>query len=191
MRTWKRPVVAGVAALVSFSLLAGSASADTGADEMAFVAKLNQLRAAHGQPALATRGELFDTARAWSARMAAAGSISHNPDLAHQAPSNWARLGENVGVGMDVQSLHDAFVASPPHFRNMVDGAFDSVGVGVVRNAAGITYVTVAFMTSQPAPPQVVASSAGAAVKAKARTCRSRRTKACRPAQVRRARARR
>lgn len=180
---------------------AGPASADSGGDEMVFVQKLNELRAGKGLPALAIKGELFDLARSWSGRMAAAASIWHNPDLAARAPANWARLGENVGMGPDVQALHDAFVASPLHYRNMVDPEFDSVGVGVVHGAGGLTYVTVNFMRAHPAPAVAAAAPAGTAVAsapapapaAKTRICKKSRTGkvTCRTVQPRRVRARR
>jgi uncharacterized protein YkwD len=145
-------IAIGIAAVM---LVAGPAAADTGADEILFARKLNELRVSQGLQPLAIKGELFDMARAWSRNMAAAGGISHNPSLAAQAPSNWLKLGENVGMGPDVPSLHDAFVASPSHYANMVNPAFDSVGVGVVESN-GVLFVTVNFMTTaptvQPAP---------------------------------------
>jgi len=169
------PALALLVGLSGLTVLASPASADSGSDEMAFVQKLNELRSSRGLPALAVKGELFDMARAWSGRMATAGVISHNPDLAAQGPSNWMRLGENVGMGPGVQTLHDAFVASPLHFRNMIDPDFDLVGVGVVHGLAGITFVTVNFMKAQPAPAQIVQAQAPAqASPAPARTSKVR-----------------
>jgi uncharacterized protein YkwD len=139
-------IAIGIAAVM---LVAGPAAADTGADEMLFAQKLNELRVSQGLQPLAIKGELFDMARGWSRSMAAAGAISHNPSLAAQAPTNWLKLGENVGMGPDVQSLHDAFVASPSHYANMVNPAFDSVGVGVVESG-GVLFVSVEFMTTAP-----------------------------------------
>lgn len=133
-----------------------AAAADTGAAEIQFVEKLNGLRGAQGLQPLAIKGELFDFARGWSRNMAAAGAISHNPSLGAQAPLPWLRLGENVGMGPDVQSLHDAFVASPTHYANMVNPAYDSVGVGVVE-ANGVLFVSVEFMTTAPVIKPAVA----------------------------------
>ncbi|HUP69769.1 MAG TPA: CAP domain-containing protein [Acidimicrobiales bacterium] len=197
MKKFWGPVVAMCVVLSGATALAGPAAADTGSDEMAFVQKLNELRASRGLPALGTKGELFDLARAWSGRMAAAGGISHNPDLAAQAPSNWARLGENVGIGGNVQALHDAFVASPLHFKNMIDPDFDWVGVGVVSGPPGVIFVTVTFMRTHPAPAQIVQAVAPAAPAANAavakattkRVCtKSRKTKkvTCRTVKARR-----
>lgn len=195
MKKFWAPVVAMCVVLSGATALAGPAAADTGSDEMAFVQKLNELRAAHGLPALGIKGELFDLARAWSGRMAAAGGISHNPDLGAQAPSNWARLGENVGIGGNVQALHDAFVVSPLHFKNMIDPNFDWVGVGVVSGPPGVIFVTVNFMRTHPATAQIVGAVAPAAPAAVAkattrRVCtKSRKTKrvTCRTVKVRKA----
>ena len=98
------------------------AAADTAGDEAAFVDRLNALRTSKGLKALTVHSGLTDVARAWAGNMAAAGTISHNGSLSSQGPSEWQRLGENVGMGMEVQGIHDAFVNSPGHYKNMVDG---------------------------------------------------------------------
>ncbi|HEX2701548.1 MAG TPA: CAP domain-containing protein [Acidimicrobiales bacterium] len=158
MRLFRRLLPATLVALTLVATVAiePASATDTGVEELVFVAKLNELRVSRGLAPLATKGALFDMARAWAGNMEAAGGISHNPSLAAQGPAGWRRLGENVGMGYDVQGLHDAFVASPLHFQNMVDPAFDSVGVGVVHAADGKIFVTVNFMTS-PAPAPAAA----------------------------------
>ena len=133
------------------------AAADTAGDEAAFVNSLNALRTSKGLKALSVHPGLTDVARAWAGNMAAAGTISHNGSLSSQGPSEWERLGENVGMGMEVQGIHDAFVNSPGHYKNMIDGGFNSVGIGVVRNAENVIFVTVNFMqapvaAAAPAP---------------------------------------
>jgi uncharacterized protein YkwD len=149
MRAFRRILGIAILGLTVVSLLASeSASADTGGDETDFVARINGLRTAHGLAPLAVTGPLADVARAWSASMAGAGAISHNAALSAQAPSTWRRLGENVGEGTDTASLFDAFVNSPVHFANMVDPAFNALGVGVVRDAGGQLFVTMDFMTA-------------------------------------------
>ncbi|MDQ1403858.1 MAG: hypothetical protein QOG03_2174 [Actinomycetota bacterium] len=144
-----------------------AASADTGSDEAAFVAKINQLRASKGLGQLQVDGQLVGIARNWAGRMSSAGRISHNPNLASQVTENWIKLGENVGHGTDVDSLFRAFVNSPEHYRNLVDPAFNYVGVGVVRAGDGSMYTSHEFMqlagstarVSAPAPaPRPVVS---------------------------------
>jgi len=133
-----------LAIVLSVLGLASPAQATT-ADEQLFVAKLNDLRASKGLSRLAADARLTDVARAWSAKMAAANVMSHNPALSSQAPTDWVKLGENVGYGPSVSSLHDALVASPKHYANMVDPAFNSVGIGVVMSGS-TTWVTQVFM---------------------------------------------
>lgn len=128
-----------------------SAASDPGA-EGDFVARANSLRASQGLPALSVNGTLVAKARGWAEHMAAVGALSHS-NLADGAPSDWRRLGENVGRGPSVDSIHNALVGSPEHYRNLTDPGFRSVGVGVV-NANGTYYVAEVFMesASQPAP---------------------------------------
>ncbi len=161
MKTVRRMLGAALVAVTALSMVAAEpVSASTGSDELAFAAKLNELRVSKGLRPLEYRGALFDMARAWSGQMLAAGTISHNPSLAAQAPGNWAKLGENVGMGYDVQALHDAFVASPHHYANMIDPAYDALGVGVVHAADGQIFVTVAFMTTKAPAPAAAAAKA-------------------------------
>ena len=142
---------AGLASVMALTVVPEPALADTGSDEAGFVARLNGLRASRGLRPLGVDGNLANMARGWSSQMASRGGISHNPNMASQAPGNWARLGENVGMGPNVDSLHNAFVASPSHYANMVNGYYDSVGVGVVQSG-GTMFVTFNFMAAAGAP---------------------------------------
>lgn len=110
---------------------------------------INDERAAAGLDALAGEGALTDVAVSWSQTMAASKRLAHHPALRDQveaAVPDWRGLGENVGVGADVESLHQAFMASAGHRRNIL-GDFDRVGVGVVA-AKGRLWVTVDFVRS-------------------------------------------
>ena len=110
------------------------AAADAASTESAFVAKINSLRSSKGLGTLAVHGELTSIGRAWAGQMASVGEISHNANFPSQVGADWLKLGENVGRGYDVNSLFDAFVASPAHYKNLVDPAFTHVGVGVVMS---------------------------------------------------------
>jgi uncharacterized protein YkwD len=139
-----------IIALAMFALPSGTAYASTASDEDAFVRDINALRASQGLPALAVESHLTSIARSFAAQMAANGSIFHNPNLASSAPSQWLKLGENVGVGYDEPSLHQAFVNSPAHYRNLVDPSYRYIGLGVVYSG-GKTWVVEDFMqTSTP-----------------------------------------
>jgi hypothetical protein len=146
-----------VAALLVLANPVPANAADAGA-EAQFVAKINGIRASNGLAPLAVYGELTGIARDWTDQMVANGGISHNPNLSGQVSANWTKLGENVGVGHDVNSLMTAFVNSPAHYRNITDPAFNYIGVGVSYGADGRMYTTHDFMAmddgsgSAPAP---------------------------------------
>ena len=126
-------------------------SASAGTHENDALALLNAERAAAGLAPLAMHSDLVDDALAWSQRMMGAGSLSHNPNLA-AVTSDWDKLGENVGVGTSVASLHTAFMNSPGHRGNIL-GDYDSVGIAVVEETSSKLWITVVFMKSlDPAP---------------------------------------
>jgi len=118
--------------------------------EAAFVAGINQVRASVGQPALQVHGVLVAKAQAWADHMAATGCLCHS-NLADGVTVAWSKLGENIGRGSDVGSIHNALVHSPEHYRNMVDPAFGWVGVGV-SYGGGQMWVAEVFMQGAPPP---------------------------------------
>jgi len=121
-----------------------------------FVSRINSLRASKGLPALTVDGRLVTVAQGWSASMASAGKISHNPSLGTSVSGKWSKLGENVGVGGSVDAIFDALVASPGHYKNMVDSSFNSIGVAITSGADGRIFTTHNFATfsgaAAPAP---------------------------------------
>lgn len=122
-----------------------AAAADPGA-EAAFVSRINSVRASKGLAPLQVYGELVGIARGWSDQMAAAGGISHNPNLSGQVSAPWQKLGENVGVGQSVDELMNAFVNSAAHYKNIVDPSYNYIGVGVSYGDDGRMYTTHNFM---------------------------------------------
>ena len=157
-----RVAAAWVAALAAFSGLAAAvapaAHADAVSEENQFLALTNQLRSSLGIQQLTPQSQLTSIARQWSSQMAAAGTISHNPSLTSEAPSNWQQLGENVGMGGAVQAIQTAFINSPHHYENLANPNYNFVGIGVVDSANGTIFVTVDFMdapagSGSSAPP--------------------------------------
>jgi len=143
--------------------LGAPAGADAAGDAGRFLALTNQARATHGVPALAGNGQLTGLAKSWSARLAAAGGLSHNPSLGSQV-GGWRSIGENVGMGPSVDSIQQAFINSPDHYRNIMDSAFTLVGVGVTYSG-GTVFVTLDFeqpmvAAAAPAPAPVAARPA-------------------------------
>lgn len=141
-------------------------------DEAIFVALINAERAKGGLPPLTVSTELVNVGRNWSTQLLtkSAGAdpcqLSHNPSIATQVTADWRRLGENVGCGdVDAEFLHRKFVASPPHFKNIMDPTFDAIGVGIVYDG-DVMFVTEDFMdlrdgTTTTATPTVLAMPGG------------------------------
>ena len=162
----KKPALVAMATLVALGVVPmGSARADGPSDEANFVAQINALRATRGVPALEIDAGLTAKARSWAGTMAGQGSIWHS-SLGDGITASWLKLGENVGMGGSVDSLETAFVNSPHHYDNLVDPAFRSIGIGVVRNAAGTLFVAEEFM--QPKAPVATPAAAPAPVAATA-----------------------
>jgi len=149
-----RKLVFGLILAFGVSLFPAGAHADTVSDEASFVAKINDLRASKGLPALQVNANLVSKARGWAAGMAAAGRIWHST-LSDGITADWQKLGENVGMGGSVDGLHNAFVASPHHYENLVDPDFSYVGIGIAMNGDTM-YVAEELMELMPPKAPVV-----------------------------------
>ena len=158
-------IVATLAAVGSLLWQRSEPVAASASDEAAFVAALNQVRAANGLPLFTVNTELSNLARSHAQVMADAGEIFHASPISAGFTGSWWKLGEKVGIGANVQVLVDAFVASSGHFANIVDPSFTQIGVGVVwKDSAlytthrflqppGTAPATTAAPTTAPAPP--------------------------------------
>jgi hypothetical protein len=103
----------------------------------------NAVRASRGLPALVLDPQLAVVAMNWTARMAAAGSISHNPSLRSELPGGWSTYGENVASGYSYTSVVNGWANSPGHYANMV-GSYTRIGIGYAE-AGGRGYYTEVF----------------------------------------------
>jgi uncharacterized protein YkwD len=122
---------------------------------------LNAERAKVHAVALRSNAKLARAARAHSRDMVSHGYFSHNSRsgakfnarIAHagwmRGRSRW-RVGENLawgpGCAAGPPAIVNAWMHSPPHRKILLDGAFRSVGIGVVSGTpapngqAGLTY---------------------------------------------------
>jgi uncharacterized protein YkwD len=112
----------------------------------------NGARAGAGVGALQWRADVANMAVAHSLEMAQQGTIWHGSFVStgNLKALNASSLGENVGMGGDVGSIQDAFMNSPHHLENILDGAYNQVGIGVIVSG-GVVYVTVDFLHSNSA----------------------------------------
>ncbi|MEI6570111.1 MAG: CAP domain-containing protein [Actinomycetes bacterium] len=142
-------LLASLGFLPSISSISTAGAADSAAASQ-FISLTNSLRASRGLPALQSNGALTAKAEGWAQHMADTGVLAHSV-LADGAPGEWIHLGENVGRGGDVNGIHNAFVASASHLKNLVDPGFQYVGIGVVSINGGI-FVSEVFMQTESQP---------------------------------------
>ena len=121
------PVTTPTAAAVS-----GGFSA---AAESDFISRINGLRSSLGLAGLAGNGALNNYARWWAKQMADSGNFAHSNIGSLLNP--WTVVGENIGYGPSVNSIFNALVASPGHYKNMADARFTSVGAGAYLDSSG------------------------------------------------------
>lgn len=110
------------------------------------VSLVNAFRSTQGLPSLAPASDATAKAQQHANEMAAAGSIYHSSSLSSGISPGWTAIGENVGVGGSTNQLESMFEASSTHRANMVNQAYNQIGVGAARGADGRLYVTEVFV---------------------------------------------
>jgi uncharacterized protein YkwD len=158
-------LAAAAAMLLALTVPIQAASAD-GNTSSDYVARINALRASVGVQPLLVDGQLTGLAQGWAQHMAATGSLSHS-SLTAGVTEPWGKLGENVGVGPDNPTVWNAFLHSAEHYANLVDPAFNRVGVGLAVDGNGTEWTCHKFMqllgsgpppaSPPPAAPRAVA----------------------------------
>ncbi len=147
-------IIAATMALGSAIFSASPAHA-LNSSESSFLSLTNGERSSRGIGRLTVASDLTAVARRHSERMARDGKIYHNGSLGSDVGGNWRKLGENVGKGPTVRSIHDAFMASSSHRAHILDRAYDQIGVGTVTKN-GVIYVTEVFADRSTATKPVV-----------------------------------
>jgi len=127
---------------VAAALLLGAC---TSGDEDHAVDLVNNARRANGRAALATNVSLTITAQAWSQHMAETQKLVHRTRLSEGAPVGWRKLGENIAYASSVDGIQTAFMNSAGHKANILDPAFNNVGIGITRDANGRYWETQEF----------------------------------------------
>ena len=117
--------------------------------ERSFVAKMNRAREANRLRPMKLDPEASKVAKVHTKHMARSNTLEHSTtrQLTRRV-TNWQSLGENVGVGGDVRSLHKAFMDSEPHRANVLNRGFTNVGLGTVWSN-GRLWVTFVFEARQ------------------------------------------
>lgn len=138
--------------VASLALMLIAPAAAAASHESDLLALMNAERAAQGLAPVSMHPDLVDDALAWSQHLMATGALAHNPHLS-SVTTNWDRLGENVGLGPTIASLHKAFMDSSSHRRNIL-GDYEHVGIAVVEETPTKLWVTVVFMKPLHSEPQ-------------------------------------
>jgi uncharacterized protein YkwD len=106
---------------------------------------LNDYRAANGRAPLTPVVDATMKAQAQAEAMANAHYLYHS-NLASGIDPGWYTIGENVGVGPTVDSVENAFIASPDHRANMLSSSFNEVGIGVATSSDGQVWIAEEFV---------------------------------------------
>jgi uncharacterized protein YkwD len=137
------------ALFVAAPFLASPAEAQLSTGERRLTHKVNLARASHNENRLSVNHRLSELARRHSRAM----HNANNP-LMHSTTNQLynymdeancvAMIGENVGRASTVAGMHQAFMDSPGHRRNILEDNWTKVGVGI-RRFDGNLWVTELF----------------------------------------------
>ncbi|MGN6332476.1 MAG: CAP domain-containing protein [Motilibacteraceae bacterium] len=141
-------LVALVTAVLTALAVAGPVrpAAAQGPGTATILAQVNASRAAAGLRPLALASDLSSVAYAWSRHLASTSVLGHNPNLTRQV-DDWQVVGENVGYGPTVTDVESAFMNSPRHRANILEPRYTQIGLGVVVDAGGTSWITQVFRT--------------------------------------------
>lgn len=111
---------------------------------------LNNERVAAGRPPLAPSEGLSEVARGHAIDMYVNGYVSHvSPttggirDRVERSGIRLTIVGENLALASSTRAVHDGFLRSDSHRRNMLGRSYDRVGVAAVDGPYGLMVVQV------------------------------------------------
>lgn len=157
-----RSSLAALLAVLAVLGFVGAARAQTVDAEQTFASRIGAERTERGLGSLTPAVDLQTVARRHAQRMADRGEPYHNPDLGSEV-QGWDIVAENVGVGNDVDAIHTAFMGSPTHRDNILNGQVTELGVGVVASSDGRIWVVEIFRRPMaPSPAKTAPTPAPA-----------------------------
>lgn len=116
-----------------------------GSEERRFAEKINKARARRDRKPVDIDMQISAVAGTHSRAMKREAELRHTGERKlRERVTRWELLGENVGRGGNVDSLHQAFMESEGHRQIVLDEKFRYVGVGIARDENQI-WVTVLF----------------------------------------------
>lgn len=127
-----RAALAVIAAVLAVTLSGALTACESNKGELDAVRNyVNASRAQAGLPALRENVQLDVKADGWAQTLRNSCRIWHS-NLADGAPKEWRKLGENVGMGGNVEQIHDAYMNSAGHRANILDPAYNQIGTAAV-----------------------------------------------------------
>ena len=108
----------------------------------------NADRAANGLAGLCLNGQLSGFAQNWANQMASMQSLVHQNIGGLIGSTDFSTMGENILVAPGNYSageMESAWMNSPSHRANILNGAFTQVGVGIAYGPDGRVWVCVDF----------------------------------------------
>lgn len=142
--------------LLACGLAAQNASVFDADGEARVLAELNQSRTEAGVPPLKLDPKLTEAARRHALLLSKRHVLSHQfpgePPLTERLRSPgliFTAAGENVGMNTELNDVNNMFMRSPGHRTNMLNKAYDAVGVGVVHLGPDY-WITEDFATLTP-----------------------------------------
>ena len=130
------------AAVVLTLLLSLSLTACRTSSQAQVASLVNQSRAAHGRGYLRDNWQLDRKAQSWANYLASIGRLAHS-NLASGITYRWRALAENVGYGGSIGQVHNAYMNSPGHRANILDGRMNYLGTGAAWRGSKVFTVHV------------------------------------------------
>ena len=122
-----------------------SISSHPSLDEKLLLDATNRERAAAGLQSLKWDDALAAAAREHNQLMVRENALSHQfpgePSLEQrtaQAGAKYAMVAENVAVGPNPEEIHDGWMHSPGHRRNILNAELTAIGIAVTRGTNGL-----------------------------------------------------
>ena len=115
------------------------------ADEQTLLDDANRERASQGLQPLHWDATLALAAREHARLMAVENVLSHRlpgePPLEQrgaQVGARFSMIAENVAVGLDPESIHEGWMHSPGHRKNILNAELSAVGIATMRGSGGL-----------------------------------------------------
>ena len=147
----RRVALVAVAAAIALGASACGFANTSATTQNGVFQAMNADRQANGIPPLQWSPKLTNTAGSWAAHESAVNNMYHQDLTAllySDTYSGWSTLGENLIVGpgnMSVAQMEQAWMNSPGHRANILQRAFNAVGIGYTRGPDGRIWVVVDF----------------------------------------------